>query len=192
MAEAGTLHDAFIEELRDVYDAEKQLIKALPKMARAARSDELRQLFEAHLEETRGQVERLEEVFASIEEKPRGKHCEGIAGIIEEGKAVLEEDYDEPTLDACLIAAGQRAEHYEMAAYGTLCAWAKAMGHEQAAELLDQTLEEEKSADQKLSAFAEGGLNQEAAQLAHPEMAMSANERQSGRRGASSSKGRRR
>jgi ferritin-like metal-binding protein YciE len=192
MAEAGTLHDAFIEELRDVYDAEKQLIKALPKMARAARSDELRQLFEAHLEETRGQVERLEEVFASIEEKPRGKHCEGIAGIIEEGKSVLEEDYDEPTLDASLIAAGQRAEHYEMAAYGTLCAWARAMGHEQAADLLDQTLEEEKSADQKLSALAEGGLNQEAAQLAHPEMAMSANERQSGKRGGSSSKGRRR
>ena len=176
MAEAGTLHDAFIEELRDVYDAEKQLIKALPKMARAARSEELRELFEAHLEETRGQVERLEEVFASIEEKPRGKHCEGIAGIIEEGKSVLEEEFDEPTLDACLIASGQRAEHYEMAAYGTLAAWARAMGHEDAAGLLEQTLEEEKAADEKLSALAEGGVNQQAAQLAHPELAAAANE----------------
>jgi ferritin-like metal-binding protein YciE len=184
MAQAGTLHDAFIEELQDVYDAEKQLIKALPKMARAARSDDLRELLEAHLEETRGHVERLDQVFASIEQKPRGKHCEGIAGIIEEGKSMLEEDLDEPTLDACLIASGQRAEHYEMAAYGTLAAWARAMGHDQAADLLDQTLEEEKSADQKLSAIAEGGLNQEAAQLAHPEMATAANERQPGKRQA--------
>ena len=176
MAEAGTLHDAFIEELRDVYDAEKQLIKALPKMARAAHSEELRGLLETHLEETRGQVERLEEVFASIEEKPRGKHCEGIAGIIEEGKSILEEDFDEPTLDASIIAAGQRAEHYEMAAYGTLAAWARAMGHDDAAELLEQTLEEEKAADEKLSALAEGGLNREAAQLAHPELAGAAND----------------
>jgi ferritin-like metal-binding protein YciE len=180
MAEAGTLHDAFIDELRDVYDAEKQLIKALPKMAKAAHSDELRRLLEEHLEETRGQVARLDEVFASIEEKPRGKHCEGIAGIIEEGKSVMEEDLDESTLDACIIASGQRAEHYEMAAYGTLVAWARAMGHEDAAELLEQTLEEEKTADEKLSAIAEGGINQEAAQLAHPEMTAAAFERQPG------------
>ena len=178
MAEAGTLHDAFIDELRDVYDAEKQLIKALPKMAKAAHSDELRRLLEEHLEETRGQVTRLEEVFASIEEKPRGKHCEGIAGIIEEGKSVMEEDLDESTLDACIVAAGQRAEHYEMAAYGTLVAWARAMGHEDAAELLEQTLEEEKTADEKLSAVAEGGINQEAAHLAHPELTAAAYERQ--------------
>ena len=177
MAEAGTLHDAFIDELRDVYDAEKQLIKALPKMARAAHSAKLRALLETHLEETRGQVERLEEVFASLEEKPRGKHCDGIAGIIEEGKSILEEDFDEPTLDASIIAAGQRAEHYEMAAYGTLAAWARAMGHNDAAKLLEQTLEEEKAADQKLSALAEGGLNKEAAQLAHPEMAAATNDR---------------
>jgi ferritin-like metal-binding protein YciE len=178
MAEAGTLHDAFIDELRDVYDAEKQLIKALPKMAKAAHSGELRRLLEEHLEETRGQVARLEEVFASIEEKPRGKHCEGIAGIIEEGKSVMEEDLDESTLDACIVAAGQRAEHYEMAAYGTLVAWARAMGHEDAAELLEQTLEEEKTADEKLSAVAEGGINQEAAHLAHPELTAAAYERQ--------------
>ena len=126
MAEAGTLHDAFIDELRDAYDAEKQLTKALPKMAKAASSPELRTAFEEHLEETKGQIERLEQVFASLDEKVRGKHCEGIAGIIEEGKSVMEEDFDDATMDACLIAGGQRAEHYEMAAYGTLIAWAKA------------------------------------------------------------------
>jgi ferritin-like metal-binding protein YciE len=169
MAEAGTLHDAFIEELRDAYDAEKQLTKALKKMARAAASDGLRSAFESHLQETEGHVERLEQVFASIDEKPRGKHCEGVAGIIEEGKAVMEEELDEVTLDACLIASGQRAEHYEMAAYGTLVAWARAMGHNQAAGLLEETLEEEKAADRKLTQLAESGINQEAADLAHPE-----------------------
>ena len=169
MAEAGNLHDAFIDELRDAYDAEKQLTKALPKMAKAARSPELRAAFEAHLEETRGQVERLEQVFASLDEKVRGKHCDGIAGIIEEGKAVMEEDFDDATMDACLIAGGQRAEHYEMAAYGTLVAWAKTMGHDEAAVLLQQTLDEEKATDEKLSSLAEGGINQDAADAAHPE-----------------------
>ena len=168
MADAGTLHDAFIDELRDAYDAEKQLTKALPKMARAASSPELRAAFEAHLEETRGQIERLEQVFERLDEKVRGKHCDGIAGIIEEGKAVMEEDFDEATMDACLIAGGQRAEHYEMAAYGTLVAWARAMGHQEAADLLQQTLDEEKAADKKLSALAESGINQEAADTAHP------------------------
>ena len=169
MPDAGTLHDAFIDELRDAYDAEKQLTKALPKMAKAASSPELRDAFEMHLEETRGQVERLEEVFLSLDEKVRGKHCDGIAGIIEEGKAVMEEDFDDVTMDACLIAGAQRAEHYEMAAYGTLVAWARAMGHEEAAVLLQETLEEEKAADEKLSSLAEGGINQEAAEAAHPE-----------------------
>src|SRR6187402_2339243 len=168
MANAGTIHDAFVEELRDTYDAEKQLIKALPKLAKAATSDELRSAFETHLEETRGHVERLEQVFESLEEKVRGKHCDGIAGIIEEGKSIMEEDFDETTMDACLIAAGQRAEHYEMAAYGTLVAWAKAMGHTEAADLLQETLDEEKAADEKLSALAEGGINQAAAEGAPP------------------------
>jgi len=168
MANAGTIHDAFVEELRDTYDAEKQLIKALPKLAKAATSDELRSAFETHLEETRGHVERLEQVFESLEEKVRGKHCEGIAGIIEEGKSVMEEDFDEAAMDACLIAAGQRAEHYEMAAYGTLVAWARAMGHTEAADLLQETLDEEKAADEKLTTLAEGGINQEAAEQAHP------------------------
>jgi ferritin-like metal-binding protein YciE len=169
MADAGTLHDAFIDELRDAYDAEKQLTKALPKMAKAASSPQLRAAFQAHLEETRAQVERLEEVFESLDEKVSGKHCDGIAGIIEEGKSVMEEDFDDVTMDACLIAGGQRAEHYEMAAYGTLVAWARAMGHEEAAVLLQETLDEEKAADEKLTLLAEGGINQDAAEAAHPE-----------------------
>jgi ferritin-like metal-binding protein YciE len=168
MAETGTLHDAFLDELRDTYDAEKQLTKALPKMAKASTSPELRAAFEAHLEETRGHVDRLEQVFASLDEKARGKHCDGIAGIIDEGKAIMDEDFDEATMDACLIAAGQRAEHYEMAAYGTLVAWAHGMGHSEAERLLQETLDEEKAADQKLTSIAEGGVNQEAADAAHP------------------------
>ena len=168
MADAGTLHDAFVDELRDAYDAEKQLLKALPKMAKAASSPQLRSAFESHLEETRGQVKRLEQVFETIDEPAKGKHCDGIAGIIEEGKSVMEEDYDDATMDACLIAGGQRAEHYEMAAYGTLVAWAQAMGHNEAAMLLQETLDEEKAADEKLSDLAEGGINQAAGDAAHP------------------------
>jgi len=169
MAETGTLHDAFIDELRDTYDAERQLFKALAKLAKAATSPRLREAFETHREETQGQIERLEQVFESLDEKVRGKHCEGIAGIIEEGTSIMEEDFDETTMDACLIAAGQRAEHYEMAAYGTLVAWANAMGHMDAADLLQQTLDEEKAADETLSALAEGGINQGAADAAHPD-----------------------
>ncbi len=168
MAETGTLHDAFVDELRDTYDAEKQLTKALPKLAKAATAPELRAAFESHLEETRGHVDRLEQVFASLDEKVRGKHCEGIAGIIDEGKAIMEEDFDEATMDACLIAAGQRTEHYEIAAYGTLVAWARGMGHTEAERLLQETLDEEKAADEKLTTIAEGGVNQEAADTAHP------------------------
>jgi ferritin-like metal-binding protein YciE len=141
----------------------------LPKLAKAATNTKLRAAFETHLQETLGQIERLEQVFESLDEKVRGKHCDGIAGIIEEGKSIMEEDFDETTMDACLIAAGQRAEHYEMAAYGTLVAWAQAMGHTEAARLLQQTLDEEKSADKKLSGLAEGGINQSAADAAHAE-----------------------
>jgi ferritin-like metal-binding protein YciE len=169
MADAGTLHDAFIDELRDTYDAEKQLTKALPKLAKAATNAKLRAAFESHLKETQGQIARLEKVFDSLDEKVRGKHCDGIAGIIEEGKSIMEEDFDETTMDACLIASGQRAEHYEMAAYGTLVAWAQAMGHTEAATLLQQTLDEEKAADKKLSDLAESGINRGAADRAHAE-----------------------
>jgi ferritin-like metal-binding protein YciE len=154
MAESGTLHDAFLDELRDAYDAEKQLLKALPKMAKKATSDDLTTAFETHLEETRGHVDKLEQVFGALGEKVRGKHCDGIAGIIEEGKSVMEQDFDAQTMDACLIAGGQRAEHHEMAAYGTLIAWAKAMGHTEAAELLEEILEEEKAADEKLGIWS--------------------------------------
>jgi ferritin-like metal-binding protein YciE len=169
MAAAGTLQDAFIDELRDAYDGERQLTKALAKLAKAATAPELREAFESHLEETHGQIQRLEQVFETLESKARGKHCEGLAGIIEEGKAVMEEDFDDATMDACLIAAGQRAEHYEIAAYGTLVAWAQVLGHDEAAELLQQTLDEEKAADEKLSGLAESGINQSAADASEPE-----------------------
>jgi ferritin-like metal-binding protein YciE len=166
------LQDAFLDELKDAYDAEKQLTRALPKMAKAASHPGLKSAFEAHLEETRGHVTTLEQVFESLDEKPRGKHCDGIAGIIEEGKSILEEDFEPEALDACLIAGGQRAEHYEMAAYGTLVAWAETLGHQKAVKLLKGILEQEKAADKKLSALAEGGINGEAA--APAEMAGSA------------------
>ncbi|HUR93547.1 MAG TPA: DUF892 family protein, partial [Gemmatimonadales bacterium] len=122
-----------------------------------------------HLEETKGQITRLEEVFASLDEKVKAKKCDGMAGILEEGSSAMGEDFDDPTMDAVLIASAQRVEHYEMAAYGTLVAWAEAMGHTEAAELLQATLDEEKAADEKLSGIAEGGLNREAAAAAHPE-----------------------
>ncbi len=162
MADAGTLHDAFVDELRDTYDAEKQILKALPKMRKAATSPELASAFEAHLEETRGQVQRLEEVFAGLDEKVRGKHCEGVAGIIKEGKSVMEEDFDDTTMDACLIASAQRVEHYEMAGYGTVLAYAKRLGHDDVAALLEQTLDEEKATDAKLSQLAESSINAQA------------------------------
>ena len=169
MAETRTLHDAFMDELRDTYDAERQLTKALAKLAKAATASELKEAFQSHLEETYGQIQRLEEVFELLDEKVRGKHCEGIAGIIEEGRSIIEEDFDDATRDACLIAAGQRAEHYEMAAYGTLVAWARILGQDGAADLLQQTLDEERAADEKLSGLAEGGINQSAADAAPPE-----------------------
>jgi ferritin-like metal-binding protein YciE len=169
MPEQKTLHDAFVQEIRDIYDGERQITKALPKMIRKTTSEELRSAFEAHLEETQGHLQRLEQVFAELGETVRGKHCDGIAGLIEESKGVMEEDFDDAAMDACLVGAGQRVEHYEMAAYGTLIAWAKTMGHDEVADLLQQNLDEEKAADEKLSAIAEGGVNQEAADLAHPD-----------------------
>ncbi len=164
MAQSGTLYDAFIDELKDSYDAEKQLTKALPKLAKAATSPQLRAAFESHLTETRSHVDRLEQVFGLLGEKVKGKHCDGIEGIIEEGGSVMKEDFDDVTMDACLIASGQRAEHYEMAAYGTLVAWAGALNQPQVAKLLEKTLAEEKAADTKLTMLAESGINQEAAE----------------------------
>ena len=157
------LRKLMIEELKDLYNAEKQLTKALPKLAKNATSDELRDLLESHLEETEHQISRLEEAFEMLGEKPRGKHCEGIAGIVEEGSNLLQEDFDGPVLDAGIIAGAQRTEHYEIAAYGSVMAWAKTLGLNDIASLLDETLEEEKAADEKLSALAESSINREAA-----------------------------
>ena len=157
---AENLQELFVEELRDVYDAEKQITKALPKMAKAVESDELRAAFEEHLEITRMQVNRLEEVFKSLGLAARGKTCDGMKGLLEEGQSHMEE-LDGSTLDAALIGAAQRVEHYEMAAYGTLATWADLLGYQDAKDLLGQTLEEEKEADEKLTGIA-GQINPEA------------------------------
>jgi ferritin-like metal-binding protein YciE len=162
MAELTSLEDALIEEIKDLYDAEHQLIKALPEMAEAATNGALKSAIESHLEETRGQVTRLEKVFELLDMQPKRKHCAGIAGIIEEASDVLKEDAPSAVLDACIIAGGQRAEHYEMAAYGTVVAWARTLELEAIAQLLEQTLEEEKAADEKLSDLAEAGINESA------------------------------
>ena len=158
-----TMEELFHALLQDVYYAEKQLIKALPKMAKEADNDELKQAFTTHLKETEGHVERLEEVFKMIGKPAKGKKCDAILGIIAEGKDVIDDVDDEQVLDAGLIAAGQAAEHYEIARYGTLCAWAKFTGKPQAARLLHETLEEEKHADELLNKIAERAVNRQAA-----------------------------
>ena len=158
-----TLHDAFLDELRDAFDAEKQVLTALPRMIKAATSSKLKSAFESHLTETKRQVERLEKAFASLDIAAKGKHCDGMAGILKEAASVMAEDHDEMTMDACLIAAAQRVEHYEMAAYGTLVAWSRVVGNQTVTDLLQDTLLEEKHADLKLSAMAEAGINQDAA-----------------------------
>jgi ferritin-like metal-binding protein YciE len=157
---AENLQELFVEELRDVYDAEKQITKALPKMAKAVESDELRAAFEEHLDITRMQINRLEEVFKSLGLAARGKTCDGMKGLLEEGQSHMEE-LEGSTLDAALIGAAQRVEHYEMAAYGTLATWADLLGYQDAKDLLGQTLEEEKEADEKLTGIA-GQINPEA------------------------------
>ena len=163
MNESGTLYEAFVDQLRDTYDAENQLLKVLPKMVKAASSPKLQAAFETHLRETKGHVERLERVFNSLEEEVQGKHCAGMAGILKEGAAAMSNGFDERTIDACLIAAGQHVEHYEMASYGTLVAWSHVVGNQHVSDLLQETLLEEKAADLKLSALAESGINEEAA-----------------------------
>jgi ferritin-like metal-binding protein YciE len=156
------LEDLFQDALKDVYFAEKKILVALPKMAKAAQSEELTAAFEKHLAETEGQVERLEQVFAFLEETPRGKNCPAILGIIEEGKQVMDEYKGSPALDAGLVAAAQAVEHYEITRYGTMIAWAKELGLNQAAELLKATLAEEEATDEALSELAETAINQEA------------------------------
>lgn len=155
----NTLRDSLVDEIKDIYNAEKQLTKALPKLAKAATSDELRTAFENHLEETQNHVVKLERVFELLDETVRGKHCAGIAGIIEEGSDVLEEDFEDAVMDASIIAAAQKAEHYEISSYGTMIAWAKALELTEVAGILNEILDEEKAADEKLSALAESGIN---------------------------------
>ncbi len=158
----NNLREALVDEIRDLYNAEKQLTKALPKMAKASTNDELRSAFEMHLEETQGQIGRLERVFELLDEKPRGKHCAGMAGIIEEGNEKLEEDLEDAVMDACIIKSAQSAEHYEIGSYGTAIAWAEALELTEVAQILEETLAEEKAADAKLSALAESGINEAA------------------------------
>lgn len=157
----STLDDLFIEELQDMYDAEKQLTRALPKLADAAQAPELQEAFTAHLEETNGHVSRLEQVFESIGRKAKGKKCEGIQGIIDEGSKAIEE-FEGAVLDAALIGGAQKAEHYEIASYGTLARFAELLGYSEAHDLLGQNLEEEKAADQKLTEIADSTVNGEA------------------------------
>lgn len=157
-----TLHDMLVGEIKDLYHAEKQLTKALPKMAKAATHEDLREAFEMHLEETHEQITRLEEVFEALGEKVKAKPCAGMAGILEEGKDTMEEDAEGAVMDAALIASAQRAEHYEIGAYGTCAEWARLLGLDEVASLLETTLEEEKAADKKLTALAESEINQAA------------------------------
>ena len=156
-----SLHDLFIEQLKDLYSAETQLTKALPKMAKAASSEELRSAFEEHLEVTRQHLSRLEQVFQELGENPKGQKCKGMEGLIKEGEEAIEEDMEDAVRDAALIAAAQRVEHYEIAGYGTVRTYAKLLGHDQAADLLQQTLNEEGDADKALTGLAEG-INVEA------------------------------
>ena len=164
MAHSGTLRDAFLNEVRDIHDAERQLIRALDRLAKAASSPDLREAFEAHVDKTRAHVDRLERVLEVFNEKPRRTHCAGMAGIIEQGHSIMQADFDEITMDACLIAKCRRAEHYEMATYDVLVAWALAMGCAEAARLLQQTLDEETAMDDILSAIAGGAVDHSAAQ----------------------------
>jgi len=153
MPEKG-LKELYIDELKDLYNAENQLVKALPKMAKAAASEELRAGFEEHLEQTRGHVTRLEQIFESLGESPRGKKCKGMEGLVEEGAEIIDEDLEDSVKDAGLIGAAQRVEHYEIAAYGTAKAFADTLGHSDHVSLLEETLEEEKETDEKLTDLA--------------------------------------
>jgi ferritin-like metal-binding protein YciE len=157
-----SLDDLLLHDLKDLYNAEQQILKALPRMAKKASSPELRRAFEQHLKQTETQVQRLERVFDTIDEKPRGKTCKGMQGLIEEGKEMMSEDVEDDVLDAALIAAAQKVEHYEIAAYGTARTYAEMLGNREAARLLQQTLDEEGETDKKLTKLAESIVNVEA------------------------------
>ncbi|MGU3495506.1 ferritin-like domain-containing protein [Xanthobacteraceae bacterium A53D] len=163
MAKEKTLHDLFVDTLKDIYYAEKQILRALPKMKRGATSAEAKKAFEAHEAETEGQVERLEKIFDLIGKPARGKQCAAILGIIEEAKEIMEDFADSPALDAGLISSAQAVEHYEITRYGTLKTWAQQLGLDEAAKLLDETLQEEIKTDRLLTQLAQSGENAKAA-----------------------------
>jgi ferritin-like metal-binding protein YciE len=149
-----SLHELFVEELKDLYSAENQILKALPKMAKAASSKDLKKGFEEHLQQTKGHVERLEKIFKELDESPKGKKCKGMEGLITEGKELMEEDAEPEALDAGLIAAAQHVEHYEIAGYGCVRTYAQLLGRDRIAQLLQKTLDEEKQTDAKLTSLA--------------------------------------
>ena len=166
-----SLRTLWIEELRDLYSAETQLVKALPKMAKKATNPELKEAFESHLEETRNHVERLEEIFSRLGKKPTGKTCKAMKGLIEEGSEMMQEDGPESVLDAGIISAAQKVEHYEISGYGTARTFASILGEDEAEDLLQETLDEEGAADEKLTEIAEGVVNEEAEEGEEEEMA---------------------
>jgi ferritin-like metal-binding protein YciE len=161
--EIDSLRKLYVEELKDLYSAEKQILQALPKMAKKATDAKLKQGFEQHLKQTEGHVERLDRIFEALGKSGRGKKCKAMEGLIEEGKEVMQEDMEPEVMDAALIAAAQRVEHYEMAGYGTCRTWAQVLGEDAHVKLLQQTLDEERETDQKLTALAESTINVEAA-----------------------------
>jgi ferritin-like metal-binding protein YciE len=194
MPRPDSLEPLMIDELRDILDAEKQVVKALPKMAKAASSVQLKGAFQEHLRQTSGQIERLNQVFEDLGERARGKKCEAMQGLIEEGQKMAQEIEAGPTRDALLIAAAQKVEHYEIAAYGTARTFANQLGHSRAASLLEETLDEEKATDEKLTGIAESNANPRAAgeperpegrrRSSHgPRSGMSSAEDRGGRRG---------
>jgi ferritin-like metal-binding protein YciE len=168
-----SLRTLWIEEMRDLYNAETQLVKALPKMAKKATNPELREAFENHLEETKNHVQRLEEIFGRLGKKPSGKTCKAMKGLIEEGAEVLQEDGPDSVIDAGIIASAQRVEHYEIAGYGVVRTFAAILGEDEAEDLLQETLDEEGAADETLTEIAEGIVNEEAEEADEEEMATS-------------------
>lgn len=185
------LKELYIDELKDLYSAETQLVKALPKLAKAASSDELKGGFEEHLEQTKEHVQRLEQIFQKLDESPKGKKCTGMEGLVEEGEEMIDEDFEGSVKDAGLIGAAQRVEHYEIAAYGTVIAFAKTLGETEHVELLEQTLEEEKETDEKLTEIAEQINSEASSEAEESEEEEQDSEERTPRRASTSSKSRR-
>jgi ferritin-like metal-binding protein YciE len=186
----GSLRDLYIDELRDLYSSETQLVKALPKLAKASSNEQLREAFEEHLQQTEEHVSRLEQIFEQLEEKPTGKKCMGMEGLVKEGAETMDEEYSDEVMDAAVIGAAQRVEHYEIAAYGTVREMAKLLGEDDHVSLIEETLEEEKQADQKLTELSQE-INELAAQSTEEEQQEEVSEKPTSRpaRGASQRRG---